>query len=328
MKDGPRSPWSRRKHSLRAFTLIELLVVFSIMIALLAAVVVAGSTLVTRAKNRTTEGVLNIVREAVEQFQREQNESPTLVRARQGPVGSRVSYETRYGRFPPDELEVFTEAGLPGNGGIGRSLAVGGAEVLPGPAAGTYPAMLFHTVENPNPELEHRDLAALILAIELNSEVGSAMLDRIPNSSRSAGPLTATGDPMIWLNRGNDTTWTRGTDQQIRYVVDAWGVPISYLAQRDYDPTATPGAPPSGNHPAWNQASTEMIRLNGGQPILFSYGANGRDQLTKDALVDPAVSLVGDWMDPATANRRIDNPLNEDNVYADPGLKEKLATGQ
>ena len=74
----------------------------------------------------------------------------------------------------------------------------------------------------------------------------------------------------------------------------------------------------------WNEASTALIRLNGGQPIIMSYGPDGRDQLSKDSLsADPTASLVADFV----ANQRIDNPLNEDNVYADPAAKEKLAKG-
>ena len=56
----------------------------------------------------------------------------------------------------------------------------------------------------------------------------------------------------------------------------------------------------------------------------MSWGADGKDQLTKDAQEDDlTASLVGDWDD----NQRIDNPFNEDNVYLDETLSEKLATG-
>ena len=70
--------------------------------------------------------------------------------------------------------------------------------------------------------------------------------------------------------------------------------------------------------------------MNGGQPIIMSYGPNGKDQLTKDAMEPNAIaSLVGDFEEevPGKPHHVIDNPLNDDNVYSNPALKEKLAKG-
>ena len=70
-----------------------------------------------------------------------------------------------------------------------------------------------------------------------------------------------------------------------------------------------------------------MIALNKGKPIVMSYGPDGRDQLTEDAMMPPAgtlaASLIGDFED----NHRVDDRFNQDNIYADPELKRKLATG-
>ena len=87
----------------------------------------------------------------------------------------------------------------------------------------------------------------------------------------------------------------------------------------------------SSNHPDWNEASTKLIRLNHGRPIIMSYGPDGTDQLTAAAMTaapgganwSGPPSLVGDFMH----NGLIDHPLNADNVYADQGLKEKLTKG-
>ncbi|MHC4697480.1 MAG: hypothetical protein ACYTFA_12125, partial [Planctomycetota bacterium] len=90
---------------------------------------------------------------------------------------------------------------------------------------------------------------------------------------------------------------------------------------RDFDPDNLP--PASSNHSDWNQASTEMIRLNNGKPILMSYGPNGKDQLKQGIQdADPTANLMVDWVD--EVHPGIDNPFNKDNVYASPDLAEKL----
>jgi len=324
----PLVSWPRRR---RAFTLIELLVVMSIIVVMLGAIVVAGSGLVNRARIRSTESVLSVVRSALEEFRHEQSETPTITRARQG----EARYRLRYGLYPPDELEVFTDSGLPGGGAAGgRSLAgraVGGAAaanpdaaVIPGPlGAGGYPNMDFYTIGG-QPQFEHRDLAAMVLAIELHCEPAAAILDRLPEANRTAGPLLADGEPQQFLDRDRNDQWDPGVDQDIRYVVDGWGVPLTYLAQRDYIPAGAAEA--SSNDPAWNQASTEMIRLNGDEPILMSYGPDGRDQLAREAIdADDTAVLVRDWVGAGTNQGGVlDNPLNLDNVFANPELKEKL----
>jgi len=86
---------------------------------------------------------------------------------------------------------------------------------------------------------------------------------------------------------------------------------------------------PSGN---WNEASTELIRLNGGQPVIFSYGPDGKDQLKKEIMGEKgAASLVGDFAtepdSPENKLHIIDVPANADNVYANDQLREKLAKG-
>ena len=105
-------------------------------------------------------------------------------------------------------------------------------------------------------------------------------------------------------------------------------MPISYLAQRDWNLAGAP-ATRSSNHTNWNEASTKLIRLNGGQPVIFSDGPNGKDQLTVEAMTpDGIASLVADFSEGApSAPNTIDHILNADNVYADPALKEKLAEG-
>ncbi len=304
-----------------AFTLVELLVVIIVIVILLSAVLTASSTLFTKAKTANTQALLTVVRDAVEQFRREQTAKPTITRARQG----RAKYMDRYGQFPPDELEVFTPIGIPGSGG-GQTLAPGRAVMVPAPAPG-YDPMRFYTKGLPPDEkaLEHRDLAAMIVTIETLGDASSAILDRIQNRYWLA-PLDDDGDPTVFLDRDGDGIWG-SDDHQVRYIIDDWGNPISYLAQRDWVPPPTPTNAAS-NHPNWNEASTELIRLNSGQPLIFSYGPNGTDQLTFEQMGDNgAASIVGDFEGLSGTRHKIDHLLNADNLYADPSLKQKLVEG-
>ncbi len=313
------------EHPSRAFSLVELLVVIVVIVILLSAVLAASSTLFAKAKKANTQALLAVVTDAVEQFKREQTAKPTITRARQGVVNY-VKYMDRYGYFPPDELEVFTDIGIPGSGAGGQTLAPGRAEMVPAPAPG-YGAMGLYTKGLPAAykALEHRDIAAMIVAIQTLGDASNAILDRIQDRYWLA-PLDENGNPTVFLDRDGNGTWD-SDDHQIRYIIDDWGNPLSYLAQRDWEPPPTP-ANAASNHPNWNEASTELIRLNAGQPLIFSYGPDGKDQLTLEQMGDNgAASLVGDFEGLSGTKHKIDHLLNADNVYADPSLKEKLAEG-
>ncbi|MGB2986243.1 MAG: prepilin-type N-terminal cleavage/methylation domain-containing protein [Phycisphaerae bacterium] len=316
----------------RGMTLVELLVVIVIITILISAIVVASSTLINKAKVSSTRAMLLVVRDAVEQFKREQEANPTLTRD--------PDYVPRYGLFPPDELEVFTPIGIP-NEASPVSHAVGGATILLA-SASEQPyepsgSMNFYTrgLDVDQAAVEHRDLAALVVTIEMFGDASAAILDRVQDRYRTPGPVDDDGIPMLFLDRPGATgalsnNWDSG-DLQIRYIIDEWGVPISYITQRDWDPTApTPPPTRSENHPAWNEASTRMVHLNHGQPIIMSYGPNGREQLTKEQMDDPSThggkaTLFVDLLE--DKEHKINHLLNADNVYPDPALNERLARG-
>ncbi len=303
------------------------MVVIVIIAILLTAVVTVGRSVVNKGQARGTEAMLKTVRQAVDQFQ---SDAP-LQAVSQGKV-KKLYYTNRYGNFPPDELELFTDVGLPGSEKPSSSIAPGfpNPTMVPEPAPGGYSEMLFYSEGLAEDELatEHRDLAAMLLAIRLYSDAASVILDKIPARYWSDGAVNAAGVPTQYLARDEDEEGDFGPkDVQIRYLVDAWGVPISYLAQRDWleKPPKGLNNHSSSNHKNWNKASTQMIALNGGSPIIMSYGPNGREQLKKINVDRPNLSLlIDDWMD----NQRIDNPLNDDNVYADPTLATALARGK
>jgi prepilin-type N-terminal cleavage/methylation domain-containing protein len=306
------------------FTLIELLVVIAVITILIGAVVVVGTGLLSDARVKNTRVVLQMVQDAMEEFRRE---PATVLAARQGSA----KYRTMYGEYPPDELEVFSEWGLGGTPqDTRRSLAPGGAQLpqFAGQPPGSWTSMKFTSPAAADKIVfEHRDLAAMVTALDLLSGPASVQLNRIPEKNWTDGAIDpGTGQPLQYLNRDSSDAFAPGADYQIRYLVDAWGMPLSYYSRRDWVMGDT--VRPSSNHAEWRQASTQMITLlNAGRPIIMSYGPDGKEQLKADAMKDSAeASLHNDWGlwgEP----QKIDHPLNEDNVYADDGLAEKLAEG-
>jgi prepilin-type N-terminal cleavage/methylation domain-containing protein len=298
-------------------TMIELLVVITIIAILISMVAVASTSLIARARTNSTLSLLTVVTQAVEDFKREK---PGVINASQpGPAGTILRYLKRYGPYPPDELEVFA-TGLPGHAPPNRSFAPGNAQIVPPPP---YSDMKFYAAQ---PEFEHRDLAAMIVAIETLSESAASILQQIPDRNRVAGYVDPnTGAPGQFLDRDGDGSFG-ANDHQVRYIVDDWGIPLGYLAQRDYSTAAGATNTRGSNHQDWNQTSTDLVRLNGGAPVIFSWGADGKEQLTKDAMGDDGLaSVIGDWMDPASP-QQLNHPMNADNVYANQALKEKLQT--
>jgi hypothetical protein len=189
--------------------------------------------------------------------------------------------------------------------------------------------MKFHGGAGADPVFEHRDLAAMILAIETLSESAASILSQIPERNRVAGPQLNNA-PAQFLDRPPNG-WSPD-DHQIRYIVDDWGIPLGYMAQRDWKASPPPTDPntPSKNHTNWNQTSTDLVRINGGAPVIFSWGPDGKEQLTQDAMgANASASIVGDWVNDPRDNGTpaLNHPMNADNVYANQSLKEKLQPG-
>lgn len=330
----PGRGFAPRGVTLRGFTLVELLVVVVIIIALLAAVLVASSAVLGSARATGTRAMLQVVQEAVEEFRREQEARPSIARGliQAGPPVRR--YRDRYGLYPPDELEVFADG--PAMRPAPQSLAPGRAQIMPDPI--DYGPLRYYPQADPADQAkEFRDQVAMQIAIKTFGQASAAALDRLPDKNRKSVPRDAGGDPLVYLDRGIPAAGTApdgafsesGIDLEVTYIVDDWGNPISYMSQRDW----TEGnSLVSSNHPEWNEASTELIRLNKGLPLIFSYGADGAEQMTAEYMgtsagEPAAVSLVGDFEEATDGNHRIDDPLNADNVYVDPDLTRILLEG-
>lgn len=315
--------------------MVELLVVVGLILVLLGAVIVAAPALIDRGKTQSTQLLLHTVQTMIDEFEREQKAAPTITRARQpdkwdpeGQIG--VHYKKRYGLFPADELEPFTESGLPCSASSKTfSLAPAKAKVILGTNTdgNNYPAMRFYRdYDDPSRSLdhfEHRDIAALILTVELFGGAQSrSMLDGLSDASLRPGPRDTQGEPRQFLDRNGNGRWDALEDLQLRYVVDSWGVPLAYFSQRDGVKNAKYPCP-STNHGRWNEVSNDLISRNGGRPVLMSWGPDGREQLTRDIQsAESTASVVGDL----AVHTFLRNPLNRDNVFTDPALKQKLET--
>lgn len=295
---------------------------------LVSAILVAAPALIDRHRGNSTELMLTAVRDMVDQFAREQQSNPTLTR--------KTEYQKRYGFYPPDELEVFTEVGVPQKPPANRGpLTVGGAKVIPGATSGGYTPMTFRLdLKDPQQRaLEHRDNAALVLAIQMFGRESKDMLESMSDANLRTLGSDQTGPPLIFLDRPDEQgklndKWDPEIDQPLRIIVDAWGVPIQYFSERNFS-TSSDARNVSPNYPGWNEASTQMVRRNGNKPLIVSYGPNGKDQLTEDLLssATETTSMVGDWMNDGLDSRkgRIDDALNADNIYPDPRLRDRLA---
>lgn len=306
-----------------------------IIVILVGAVLVAGSSLSNRAKGTSTQAMLAVVNQAVQEFAREQRANPTLAAKKQ--------YQTRYGYYPPDEMEVFI-SGIPGDGS-NAPRTPGGAKLRYGLVDAPYEGMKFDAVtyrldrnafRGPTTTTgdvpEFRDQIAMITAIELYGDASAALLRGVQDRYRATVIDPAKdNDPALFLDRNDNGEWNADTDQQLSILIDDWGMPIGYMAQRDWSEQAESAGKlvASTNHEAWNEASTEFVRINGGQPVLFSYGPNGPDQLTRQQMGEEGLaSIIGDFeAETGPGAHRVDNALNADNLYVDPTLKEKLAKG-
>lgn len=268
--------------------MIELLVVLGILALLMTAIVTVGRSVITDSKARETRGIMMIVDQAIQIF----HEEAPLKRVRE--------YRDRYGDYPCDELEGFV--------GTGANPGIPGTSTYIGPGSNS-------DLNIPN-NVANRDLKAMILAIRLYSPAASAVLDKI--DARYRRPPDNAEE---FFDRNNNAS-ADIDDEPLTTIVDAWKTPLSYFAIKDG--TLTP-APPDTNGDRL-AAAAFLVKHNRGKPLLVSYGPNGRDQLSPDFYVNgKAPDLVWDLagQDDSTAGI-IDNPLNDDNVYTDESIKERL----
>ena len=76
-----------------------------------------------------------------------------------------------------------------------------------------------------------------------------------------------------------------------------------------------------------------MVAANNGVPLFVSYGPDGPEQFSPEhfdeVLVMPA-NLVWDWTQDldGTKKKVIDLPLNQDNIYSNPEIRDRISQEQ
>lgn len=278
-----------------AFTLIELMVVVAVIAVLIGAIIGIGASVIAGGKARDTEALLKAIETAVQQFQQE------------APFAGVPNYNTRYADdYPPDELEAFTKDNDFG-GELFDNVSPGGADLV------------FQWSPSSLGEVQYRDIKAMSLAISLYNPEACSILERIDNRFRRL-ETNISGDPLEYLDRES----VGGvTNEPLVYYVDSWGTPIEYYSTSDLSRRQAASDP--GN--LRKDASTSFVRANNGVPLLVSYGPNGPEQFSPAFISSEGPSdLVSDYHDDGA--HLIDHRLNDDNVYSNSAVVDKLREGQ
>lgn len=209
----------------------------------------------------------------------------------------------RYGSYPPDEIMAYDAASPSGksNGpnfnlmpsGVGRFVKL----------AGTDPVDFVHddAEEADSPEyVKFGDLKALVWALRALPET-RVMYEAIPSRFRVTAALT---EEFFDIN--DNQQYDALVDREVQYLVDAWDQPLQYFAthlQSEEEPT-THGA-----------VADKLVGINKNLPVLLSYGPDGEAQTD---------TLEQQYLRAQPGGTLFPSPLNEDNIYLDPALPQKI----
>jgi prepilin-type N-terminal cleavage/methylation domain-containing protein len=274
------------------FTLIEMLVVVAVL-ALLIGMAFRGATAMTEsAKVRETEGLFLALSQAMDAYKLEVKQS----RAAGGKVAA------LYNGAPPDDLRVFTQAGVNLGGTVVSMVA--GNPIVPNvtePRDATAGSLT-------DPGLrKHGDVRAMVLAMRLRSPKASEILDGINEKYR-------VNEGNLVFNPGDGTNAI-----PLTHYVDAWGTPIEYYSVC----TSVNSLDPR------ERTSFALVHNSNAEPVLVSYGPDGPEQFSGDIFDDPAfgdTSVVSDFNGGCSGCMagKIDSTLNQDNIYSSETLKDRM----
>ena len=284
-------PRSASTRLVRAFTLVEILVVVAILVILLGLVVGIGSWAVENARARDTRTLLSILDTAAEQFK--EDSARTL--------GRKQEFATRYGGYPPDELDAFLDIPKANDDLTGARIS---REEFP---------------ENRWPE-HYRDIRAMSLAVRHigSSPNAEATLDRI-DSRFKAKLLDDGGVPADYWDVNRNNRFDPEIDEPLEYFIDSWGNPLAYFSTRG----ACEDCGPSTERALRARFSSYLIRnFTNGRPVFLSYGPDGTEQQPGSELVVSGVAqdLLEDYKD----DEKINNKYNHDNIYSIEELEKTL----
>ncbi|MCK4658675.1 MAG: prepilin-type N-terminal cleavage/methylation domain-containing protein [Phycisphaerae bacterium] len=307
-------------HPTRAgFTLVELLVVIAIIVILIGAVVMVGGSQVEKAKVRETSALLNTLHMAAGQF------------ADEKPLGKVHRYTTRYGYYPPDELDGFVEdIGIPRPPQDKKIIRI---------SPGGKKCFVKLPDDDEIEGVHYGDIKAFALAIRCYSEAAAATIDRIQPKHRHAADPADPGNPAVpgeYLNRDGDDAFTTDEDEPLDYFVDAWGTPVAYFA------TAEMKGDVSSLRSVWDSDTDNNVQAEGDRlrtcrallslsnhvPVFVSYGPDGPEQFSADfreAGVGEGFppDLIYDFGQP-DPKYTFDHPMNQDNVYSNETVQKKI----
>ncbi len=274
------------------FTLIEIIVAVAVLAILIGFAFKGVTSMTESAQVSETEGLLKALSQAIDAYKLEVKQS----RAGGGNVGA------LYNGAPPDNFDVFTAGGA-NLAGITVKLVKGS----PNAPDLTDQRDLSTGVLAGFNQRRHGDVRAMVLAMRLWSPKASEILDGINEKYR-------VNEGNLFYDR-ND-----GTEPiPLFHYVDAWGTPIEYYSVC----TAPDSSDPR------ERTSFSLVHNSNAEAVLVSYGPDGPEQFSSDIFNDPGfgdTSLVSDFNGGCAGCviGKIDNTLNQDNVYSSDTLKDRM----
>ncbi len=291
-----------RSSSRTAFTLVEMLVVVGIISVLIGIVLMAGRSVLSTAQEKDTRVMLTQLDAAIDAFS---NAHPYKK--------VKVARE-RYGSSPPDDLMAYMTDPEYGQG----AADIGMPNLMPG-GQGTY----FFDDQDVSDHLGSQDyvrdgdIKALCWALRQvpeSRELYNGISDRFRK---------VVSPDIEFFDMDDNGMFEALVDQQVEYLVDGWGQPLSYYNVRVFG-GATGTEDPTSH--AW--VSRELVKINAGQSVIVSYGLDGADQLAADeTLEDECVLRVPACGGAGTTNEQVfQSTFQLDNLYSNPAINDRLAT--